>query len=223
MLDWLPEDISSYGHGIDSTLYLIYYVVGVWFILAEGILLWFVFRYRKKEGEKASYVTGRSLKACMVILIPAALVLTCDLIIDVHGTPTWTEIKQEIPEADLVVKVEARQFAWNFRYPGPDGTFDTADDFITNGQLHVPVDKVIRLELESLDVIHSLWVPVLRFKQDIVPGRTIPAWFKATKTGSYMLACAELCGTGHGIMQGMVYIHANNGDDSFDNWMNWQQ
>ena len=77
------------------------------------------------------------------------------------------------------MRVTAKQFGWEFLYTGPDGKFDTADDKMLEGDLHVPVDKVVRVYLRGKDVIHSFFIPVMRLKQDAVPGREIIAWFEA--------------------------------------------
>src|SRR5205823_12007944 len=69
-----------------------------------------------------------------------------------------------------------------------------------------PVNKTVRIILKSKDVIHSFFVPNLRYKQDAVPGHEIPIWFKATKPGTYEIPCAELCGFGHSGMRGWLYV-----------------
>jgi cytochrome c oxidase subunit 2 len=84
-----------------------------------------------------------------------------------------------------------------------------------DNDIHVPVNKVIRVQLSSKDVIHSFFVPSFRLKQDAVPGRTILVWFEATKPGKYELPCAELCGFGHSGMKGWVYVHT---PDEYKKW-----
>src|ERR671922_310118 len=93
-------------------------------------------------------------------------------------------------------------------YPGPDGKLNTEDDVKFDNDLHVPVNKVVRVHLTSKDVIHSFFLPSLRLKQDAVPGRTILVWFEATKPGKYELPCAELCGFGHSGMKGWLHVHS---------------
>ena len=90
-----------------------------------------------------------------------------------------------MPETDFVVQVTAKQFNWQVVYPGADGKFGTADDKLLLDEMHVPVNKVIRVLLKSQDVIHSFFVPQFRMKQDAVPGREIKQWFEATKPGKY--------------------------------------
>jgi cytochrome c oxidase subunit II len=95
---------------------------------------------------------------------------------------------------ELEVAVAAKQFEWNVTYPGPDGVLGTADDFTRRNQLHLPVGRVVHVHLTAEDVIHSFFLPEFRVKQDAVPGMRIPVWFEATRTGTFMLGCAELCG-----------------------------
>lgn len=203
---WLPPDASSYGRDIDSVFRLILYVVGAWFILAEGLLVAFVYRYRRRAGVGARHITGETARQAAWILVPAAVVLMLDLAIDNAGARAWREVKEKMPVSQLEVKVTAMQFAWVFTYPGPDGKFGTADDLTSAGKLHVPMGAVVRLDLTSLDVIHSFAVPNLRLRQDVVPGRTIPAWFKATRLGTYEIECTELCGEYHYRMRASLIV-----------------
>ena len=86
LFSWLPENISSFGREMDSLMWLIYYVVGVWFLIAEGLVFYFILRYRRKEGTRAAYATGRGFKAAAWVLVPALLVLICDFAIDARGS-----------------------------------------------------------------------------------------------------------------------------------------
>lgn len=125
-------------------------------------------------------------------------------------------MKNTSPPSSIEVKVTAKQFNWEFTYPGPDGKLGTADDVAIENELHVPVGKVVHLTLTSDDVIHSLWIPNFRLKQDVVPGRAIPAWFEATKAGIYEIACSELCGFGHYSMHGAVTVQT---EQDYENWI----
>jgi cytochrome c oxidase subunit 2 len=117
----------------------------------------------------------------------------------------------QTPASDVRIRVTAKQFNWDVTYPGADDRFDTEDDKTFDNELHVPVGKPVVLELQSKDVIHSVFVPSFRMKQDAVPGRTIPAWFEVTKPGKYEMPCAELCGFGHSGMKG--WVHAHTGEE----------
>jgi cytochrome c oxidase subunit 2 len=207
MLSWLPENVSTYGADIDSLFYLIYYVTGAFFLLTEGALLLFVILYRRREGQRATYVAGDRLEEAAWILVPCLIVLVLDLWIDARGAGVWEKVKGQVPSSDVQVRVTGKQFNWEILYPGPDGKFDTEDDLQLENDLHVPVGKAVRVILRSQDVIHSFFLPHLRLKQDCVPGREIVAWFEATKPGRYEIPCAELCGFGHSGMKGFLTVH----------------
>jgi cytochrome c oxidase subunit II len=202
----LPENVASFGGEIDSVFRLILYVVGFFFVGAEILLIYFALHYRRGRVKRAAYSRGEKLREAAWVLIPAAIVLMLDLGIDAAGHRAWALVKENPPQAEVEVKVTAKQFNWNFTYPGKDGQFGGASDLTFENELHVPVGKVVRVVLNSEDVIHSFWVPNFRLKQDVVPGRRIVAWFKATKTGSYEIACSELCGFGHYSMRGVVIV-----------------
>jgi cytochrome c oxidase subunit 2 len=207
MLSWLPENVSTYGGDIDSMMYLIYYIVGAWFLLTYGIILLFLILYRRREGHHATYIEGNRLREAAWILVPLLIVLALDLWMDFRGAEVWAKVKGRVPPSDLRIEVTAKQFNWEILYAGPDGQFGTADDLLLENELHVPVNKVVRVVLKSKDVIHSFFLPHLRLKQDAVPGREIEAWFEATKPGQYEIPCAELCGFGHSGMKGWLHVH----------------
>jgi cytochrome c oxidase subunit II len=205
----LPENVSSFGGEIDSVFRLILYVVGFFFVVAEILLVYFALHYRQSRVKHAVYSRGEKLREAAWVLIPAAIVLMFDLGIDAAGHRAWALVKENPPRAEIEVKVTAKQFNWNFTYAGKDGKLGGANDLTFENELHVPVGKVVRITLNSEDVIHSFWVPNFRLKQDVVPGRRIVAWFKATKTGSYEIACSELCGFGHYSMRGVVIVQSD--------------
>lgn len=206
MSDWFPKNISTFGDEIDYVFFLIFWIVGIGFILGEGAIFYFLFRYRRREGRRAIFVSGDTMKQALWILIPGMLVMFLDFWIDFAGAKAYDEVKGEMPPSEYDVRITAKQFNWIATYPGHDGIFGTDDDYTEENNLHVPVNKVVRVTLESEDVIHSFFVPVLRLKQDVVPGRKIPAWFKATETGQYEIACAELCGYGHYTMRAFLHV-----------------
>lgn len=206
-LKWLPENVSTYGGEIDAVISLIYYVTLAWFFLTMGAFVLFLILYRRREGRRAAYVQGDRLREVAWLLVPVVIVLVLDFWIDFRGAPVWAKVRGQMPTTELTIQVTAKQFNWEVLYPGPDGKFGTADDLQLENELHVPANKAVRLVLKSKDVIHSIFLPNLRLKQDIVPGRVIPAWFEATKPGKYELPCAELCGFGHSGMNGWLYVH----------------
>jgi len=207
MTHWFPENVSTFGADIDGVFTMIAWIVGAWFVAAEAALLWFVVRYRRRRGQPAAYVRGERRAELAWVLVPAAVVLALDLAIDAASGPAWARIKQRMPPDAMTVNATAKQFNWEFGYPGPDGELDTADDVVLDNELHVPAGRDVLVRLRSKDVIHSFFIPVARLKQDVLPGRTIPAWFNVTVPGRYELPCAELCGFGHYTMRGFLVVH----------------
>ncbi len=216
---WLPENVSTYGGEIDAVFALIYYLTVAWFFLTIGALVIFLVLYRRRDGVRASYIRGERWGEAGWVLAVVLVVLLLDLWIDFRGNPVWAKVKVQMPPTDLVVQVTAKQFNWEILYPGPDGKFGTADDRQFDNELHVPANKVVRVVLKSKDVIHSFFLPNLRLKQDMVPGRDIEAWFQATKPGKFELPCAELCGFGHSGMKGYLYAHP---EEEYNRWVKEQ-
>jgi cytochrome c oxidase subunit II len=212
MLDWwLPENVSTYGQEIDWLFHLIYYITGVTFILVFATMLAFIVMYRDRPGRKARYTHGNTTLEIVWTVVPALILVILTLL----SVPAWSKIKMHMPDTDFEVLVTAKQFNWQITYPGPDGKLGTADDKTLLDEMHVPVNKVVRVHLKSQDVIHSFFVPQFRMKQDAVPGREIRQWFEATKPGKYELPCAELCGFGHSGMRGWIYVHTA---DEYAKW-----
>ena len=213
MMSWLPENVSTYGATIDSLFYLIYYITTFTFFAVQLTLLWFVFRYRYNPNRRATYTHGNTTLEITWTAVPAVILAALALI----SRNTWAEIKWHQPPSDYTVWVTAKQFNWEITYPGLDGKFGTDDDVTMDNDLHVPVNRTVRIVLRSRDVIHSFFVPSFRLKQDAVPGREIPVWFKATKAGKYETPCAELCGFGHSGMRGWTIVHDK---DDYEAWAN---
>lgn len=216
MTSWLPDNVASFGGEIDGVILLVYRIVGVWFLLAFGLLVYFAVRYRRREGHRAAYAPGRNWRSMAIVLVPSGLVLGFDLGIDAASTRVWDHVKRELPAAEQVVRITGKQYVWTFLHPGPDGQLDTADDISLENNLHIPVDTTIQFELLAEDVIHSFFLPNLRVKQDAVPGRTFRGWFRATQTGRYQIVCAELCGIGHTNMRGWLEVHVPS---EYNAWM----
>ncbi|KRT68319.1 MAG: cytochrome c oxidase subunit II [Candidatus Rokubacteria bacterium CSP1-6] len=212
---WLPEDVSSYGKDIDFLFHLIYYITGATFVLVAAAMIAFLVLYRHKEGRRATYTHGNTTLEIVWTVVPTLILVVLTFL----SVPTWARIKMQMPKTDLTVQVNAKQFNWIVTYPGPDGKFGTEDDKTFDNEIHVPVGKPVKLVLKAQDVIHSLFLPNLRFKQDAVPGREIPAWFEATKTGKYEMPCAELCGFGHSGMRGWLFVHT---PEDYQKWVKQQ-
>jgi len=206
MIQNLLPQASTFAGDIDFLWLLISSIVFFWFICAEVMFFWLLFRFRYQEGVPAQYVTGNEKHLKRWITWPHALIILCDVAVIVGAVRVWYDVKQDLPEPDYTIGVMAQQWAWSFEHPGPDGELGTDDDVKTVDDLHVVVDKTYHFKLRSRDVLHSFSIPVFRLKQDVIPGREITGWFTPTKTGTYDIQCAEMCGIGHGIMAGRVVI-----------------
>ena len=206
MIERLVPAASTYASDIDAVFTLIFVLVGFWFVLTEGLFLWLIVRFRKRDGVRAEYITGELKTEKRWISIPHLLVLVCDVFIIVGAVRVWYHVKQELPAAETTVRVVAQQWAWSFDHPGPDGKLDTPDDIRTVDELHVESGKLHHAKLVSRDVLHSFSVPAFRLKQDVIPGREITSWFEATKPGTYDIQCAEICGIGHALMPARIVV-----------------
>jgi cytochrome c oxidase subunit 2 len=206
---------STFAAPIDSLFGVVLLATGIAFVLVESTLVYFLIRYRHRAGQKAAYVHGSSrLEVAWTVGTAIAF-----FALAVYQYTTWTQIKGSLPDRSvaLLVGVSSNQFEWEATYPGADGQLNTADDVKAPiNVVHFPVQRPIIVRLESVDVIHSFFVPELRIKQDAVPGRQIEFWFEPTQTGQYEIACAELCGLGHYRMRGRLTLETTS---EFDAWL----
>jgi len=235
---WLPAGASASAAAIDHQFAVTFVLMGVIFVAAQMALGYFVWKYRDRaSANNASYSHG-NLK---LEIIWTTLTLILFIGLNLIGGPIWAAERFR-PAADEATRVEVTgiQFAWYFRYPGPDGKFATTkpeledpsaggeaalgldpsdpaskDDVVT-GIMVVPVGREVEVILRAHDVIHSFFVPSMRFKQDAVPGLAIHVHFTPTETGSYEIACAELCGLGHYKMHGILKVVSQS---EFDQWL----
>ena len=206
MIQWFVPSASTYSPEVDHLFSLIAYVMGFWFLVGEIVFFYFILKFRRKKGVNSIYLAGETKHEKRHIKLSHTLLLVCDIVIVVFAIMVWFNVKQNLPPADYTVKVISQQWAWTFVDPGADGKLDTADDITTIDELHVQVGKTYHYLLTTKDVLHSFFIPVFRLKQDAVPGREIVGWFNATKTGTYDITCAQICGVGHGLMGGRIVI-----------------
>lgn len=230
---WFPLPISQHGVLYDVQFTRTLVVTGLIFFLAQMALGYAIFRFRD-DGKKASYSHGNN--TLEVIWTSATAVLFVGLVL--MGSSIWAAVHfTPAPPDAIPIEVGAKQFAWNFRYPGPDGKFGRTDlklindaagnplglddtdpaskDDIVSPTIKVPAGKPIRLILHSRDVIHNFFVRELRLKQDIVPGMEIPFHFTADKIGVYEVPCSELCGLGHHQMRSTLEVMS---EADFEKW-----
>lgn len=234
---WFPVGISTFGKDIDHQFMLTLVVTGIIFVLAQVGLAYFVWKYRDRgDRRKTIYSHGNNALEAMWTTLAAILFIGLNLM----GYHIWARVHfMGAQPGAMRIEVWGQQFAWYFRYPGPDGQFgpthvekvddatgnylgldrdhDAAskDDIVT-ATLAIPVNREVELTLRSKDVTHSFFVRELRFKQDLVPGMEIPVHFTATKPGRYEIACAELCGLGHYKMRAFLEVMS---EEDFQKWL----
>ena len=206
MIELLVPEASTYARDIDWLFTSIFLTVGFWFLLAQAVFFWLLFRFRRRDGVPAQYITGEEKAEKKWISIPHALVIVCDVFLIAATVMVWRNVKQVLPPADETIRIIGQQWAWTFVHPGPDKQFGTTDDVTEVDELHVKSGAVYHFELTSKDVLHSFSVPAFRLKQDAVPGRIITGWFQPTTVGQYDIQCAEICGIGHALMPARLYI-----------------
>jgi len=217
-MDWsLPLNISTQGVQIDNLFWLIFWLTAVAFVLVEVGVLWFLWRYRAREGHRARYTHGHLGAEIVWTAVPALTMI----FLGIYSGRIWAGIKSpdSFPKDALTINVTAKQFEWNVTYPGADRVLGNEDDFTIRNRFEIPAHQPVVVNLESEDVIHSFFIPELRVKQDAVPGKVIPIWFEATQAGDFQIACAELCGLGHYSMRASVVIHE---PEDYERWYNEQ-
>ena len=233
---WLPPDVSVHGAKIDQLMSVLHWFMLLLFVGWGIFFVYCLVRFRARPGRVAMYmpVKGIATKYIEAFVVVVEIFLLFGL-----SMPVWLAYKNNVPDAKkaLHVRLVAEQFAWNFQYPGKDGKFgkndsslisgdnplgvdpeDPAgkDDVVTVNNLHLPTNRPVIVDVSSKDVIHSFNIPVLRVKQDTIPGQQVSVWFEATQTGHFELACAQLCGLGHYRMRGDVLI------DTPEDFAKWQ-
>ncbi|MDA9189451.1 cytochrome c oxidase subunit II [bacterium] len=216
-----PEDISINGHHIDWLFNYTTVICGFFFLLVCIGLFGFSWKYSEKRSVKAIYTYGnKKVHSLVILVIGAAVFFGADTAITVVSNNAYKDIFVNWPgenEDVFKVQVMAQQWAWNFRYAGPDGTFNTDDDIISLNDLRIPNNKKVVIQMISKDVIHSLFLPNIRRKVDAIPGRVTRIWFQATKPGVYDIACAEMCGTHHYKMKAKLTVY---NQEDFNDWQN---
>jgi len=222
----LPELASEQGRSVDD---LIIYVHWLMIILFVGWLAYFGYalvRFRRSRNPKADYF---GVKNHASNYIEGAVALVEGILLIGVAIPFWARAVDKFPKESesTVLQVVAQQFAWNVRYPGKDGVLGKTDhlqasqdnpiglvkddpaakdDLLLLNQIYLPKDRPVRIQVRSMDVIHSFFLPNFRVKQDAMPGMTIDIWFTPTETGDFEIACAEHCGLGHYRMRGQVHV-----------------
>jgi cytochrome c oxidase subunit 2 len=243
----LGESASLQGDKIDVMLYITLAITGVVFFITQILLFWFAFKYQESDKRKAYYYPHNNRLEVIWTVIPA-VALT---VLVGFGLYYWFKITGEAPKNAMVVEVTGKQFGWEFRYPGRDGILgkkyykeindaknnplgqlwdDPAnrDDIYVSQEMHLVVNKPVKLVIGSKDVVHDVGLSQFRMKMDAVPGTPTTMWFTPkfttkemiTKTGDpnfvYEISCDQMCGRGHYSMRGVIVVETQQ---EFDRWM----
>jgi cytochrome c oxidase subunit 2 len=242
----LGEAASVQGDKIDTMLYITLAITGLVFFITQILLFWFAFKYQESDKRKAYYYPHNNKLEIIWTVIPA-IALTA---LVGFGIYYWFKITGNAPEDAMQVEVTGSQFKWEFRYPGRDGVFGKKyyknidpehnnplgqlwddpynhDDIIIN-ELHLVVNKPVRLIIGSKDVVHDVGLSQFRMKMDAVPGTPTTMWFTpkfttremVEKSGDpdfvYEISCDQMCGKGHYGMRGVVIVETQ---EEFDRWL----
>lgn len=233
---WYFTPIASNWDTVDSTVDVTFWVTGVVFVAVNLFLAYCIVRYRHRKGNQAHYepenkklewwLTGITSVGIAAMLAP--------------GLSVWAKFVT-VPEDASVVEVLGQQWAFNYRFPGKDGQLGTShphlisvdnpfgmepndpvgqdDILVQSPQLHLPIDKPVKMLLRAKDVNHQFAVPQFRVKMDMVPGMLTHFWFTPTRTGEFDVLCEQLCGVAHFAMRGRVVV---NTQEDFDKWLDAQ-
>ena len=250
---FMPVLASEMGHLGDNLNGLVHWLMLVLFIGWGSFFIYTLFCFRSSKNPKASYhgITSHYSTYAEVGVVAFEALLLIGFAIPGYFVVKYDKVL-DTSRDEVEVRVVAQQFAWNIHYPGADGKFGNtrvelvdeetnpigldregygADDITTINQLHLPVDKNIKLYISSKDVIHGFSLPEMRLKQDAIPGMQVPIYFKATMTSEeflaklegtaregmgYEIACAQLCGNSHYRMKGYMTVHK---EEDYNNWL----
>ena len=246
----LGEAVSNHGKHIDLMLRITLWMTGGVFVVTQGALFYFAYKYQQSDKRKAYYYPHNNKLEVIWTVIPA-IALT---VLVGFGIFYWFKITGDAPKDAMEVEIIGSQFKWEFRYPGKDKTFgkkyyreingdnplgqlwsDPAnrdDIYVTGEPMHLVVNKPVKLVINSKDVIHDVGLVHFRMKMDAVPGTPTSMWFTPTKTSKqmiqetgkadfvYEISCDQMCGKGHTGMRGEVIVESQ---EAFDVWMSMQR
>lgn len=207
LIDWFPDADTTDAKKIDR-LYDVLLVVSVpIFVLVMAVAIYSVVRFRAKPGDTGdgAPIHGNAKLEVVWVLIPFVIVS----VLAAYAWVVLDDIEEKNP-GELRVHVFGQQFTWSYEYRGKDGKP------IRSTELYLPVDKPVRFDISTRDVIHSFWIPNFRLKSDAVPGITTKWRATPTKIGNHDVVCAELCGAGHAAMRATAHVVSQA---DFDKWL----
>lgn len=202
MNSWLPEAASEIAPKVDNVLVAVTVISFIFFIVVSAALVILAVKYRRRaEGESTPSITGNETLEIIWTVIPSVILVA----IFIHGLVVFNEMRRPPGEA-VEVNVIGKQWLWQFEYRNGKKTINEL-----NVQQNMPVKMIMR----SDDVLHSFFIPAFRVKQDILPGRFTQLWFTPTKVGTFVIFCAEYCGSGHSQMLARVNVMS---PEAFARW-----
>lgn len=192
---------SNFVEGVDATFYLILGISVFFLVGITVVMIYFLFRYSKKRNPVATNIEGNHTLEIIWTVIPSILVV----VMFYYG---WANYKPMLnaPKGAMEIDATGQMWKWSFKYPNGK----------ISDTLYVPIDEPVKLNLYSLDVLHSLYIPAFRVKHDVVPGDSETMWFTAEKLGSYDILCAEYCGQLHSYMLSTIKVVKR---EDYDNWV----
>lgn len=196
------NDIVNPATLVDRSFYFIIGFSFVFLFVVTLVMIWFVIRYRRSKHNTPSDIRGNWKLETIWVVLPTIIALS----MFVSGWKSYTGLRN-VPDGALEIAVIGQSFSWLFYYPNGKETED---------KIVVPVNKPVKLNITSSDVIHSLFIPAFRVKADAVNGIQTYAWFLPEKEGEYFFQCTEFCGTGHADMTGVVRVVSQ---DEYDEWI----
>jgi cytochrome c oxidase subunit 2 len=233
----IAPNAAQHGYTIDSMLEMLHWFMLLLFVGWGSFYAYTLWRFRAKKHPKASYTGATSHLPTK--LEGGVLVLEVVLLM-AFAAPIWANRVDQFPTGPDVVHLRAvgQQFLWNFQYTGPDGKFgrreinlvsasnplgvdrndpEAFDDLTATGELHVPINRPVIVDVMSKDVIHDFCIPNMRVAQDAIPGSIIPLWFIPVKLGTYEVVCAQLCGNNHSAMKATLVVDT---EADYETWFN---
>jgi cytochrome c oxidase subunit II len=188
-----PEQASTMAARVDALFYFLVAVTVFFAALIFFMIVVFAVKYRRRsENERPRPIEGNFWLEILWSAIPLGLTM----VMFVWGAIIYFDIYNP-PDDALEISVVGRQWMWKAQHPTGQSEIN---------ELHVPVGQAVKLMMTSEDVIHDVFLPAFRVKQDVLPGRYTTLWFQATKAGEYPLFCSQYCGTQHSGMVGRVVV-----------------